>query len=259
MHLNFELILASAVFITGLGALLDYIFLAPKRQRVGQSLPLWVEYARSFLPILLIVLFLRSFLFEPFRIPSGSLKPTLVVGDFVLTNKFTYGIRLPVSHTEVIEMNKPKRGDIVVFRFPPDPRVDYIKRIIGLPGDRISYIDKVIYVNGKPAEQTTLGYRTEREEYIPSEFRVLKKQENLNGVVHDIYLQPDDPARNFENLIVPPGQYFAMGDNRDDSRDSREWGFVPDANLVGKAILVWFSWDHSTYSVRWNRIGMRIE
>jgi signal peptidase I len=259
MHLNFELILASAVFISGLATLVDYVFFAPKRQDTAQALPIWVEYARSFFPILLVVLFLRSFLFEPFRIPSGSLKPTLLVGDFILTNKFTYGVRLPVSHTKIMKRGEPQRGDIAVFRFPPDPRVDYIKRIVGLPGDRISYIDKVLYVNGKPAEQTVLGYRTEHEDYIPLGFRVLKKQENLTGVVHDIYQNPEHPAQNFENLIVPPGQYFAMGDNRDDSRDSREWGFVPDANLVGKAILVWFSWDHTNYSVRWNRLGMHIQ
>jgi signal peptidase I len=252
MHFSFELILSLAVLTTGIIALFDYMFLAKKRQQAGIELPLWAEYARSFFPILLLVLFLRSFLFEPFRIPSGSLKPTLLVGDFVLTNKFTYGVRLPVSHTKIIKMGEPQRGDIAVFRFPPDPRIDYIKRIVGLPGDRISYIDKVLYVNGKPAEQTIIGYRTE------DNIRMIKKQENLTGDVHEIYERPDDPVQNIEDIVVPPGHYFAMGDNRDDSADSRAWGFVPESALVGKAILVWFSWDHSNYSVRWQRLGMRI-
>jgi len=259
MHLSFELILTSAVFISGILALLDYVFLAPKRARAAQPLPLWVEYARSFFPILLIVLLFRSFLFEPFRIPSGSLKPTLVIGDFVLTSKFAYGIRLPVLHNKIIKIGEPQRGDIAVFRFPPDPRQDYIKRIVGIPGDKISYIDKVLYVNGKPADQTILGYRTEREEHVPFDIRVVKKQENLTGVIHDIYQNPDMPAENFKDVVVPPGHYFAMGDNRDNSADSRVWGFVPEANLVGKAILTWFSWDHDNLSVRWQRMGQKIQ
>ncbi|MFU8798260.1 MAG: signal peptidase I, partial [Gammaproteobacteria bacterium] len=197
--------------------------------------------------------------FEPFRIPSGSLKPTLLVGDFILTNKFTYGVRLPVSHKKIIQRGKPERGDIVVFRFPPDPTQDYIKRIIGLPGDRLSYIDKVLYVNGKPVDQTIIGYRTEKDEHTKEERRLLRKQENLTGVIHDIYQELDDPARDWEDVVVPSGHYFVMGDNRDNSADSRVWGVVPESALIGKAILVWFSWDKENLAVRWNRIGQKIQ
>src|SRR3990167_8105400 len=155
MDLNFELILFYAALITGLTCLYDIILLAPKRKRAGKEAKLStiVEYSRSFFPILLIVFLLRSFLYEPFRIPSGSLEPTLLMGDFILVNKFDYGIRLPVIHKKIFNMGSPKHGDIIVFRWPPNPSVDFIKRVIGLPGDRISYINKVLYINGQKKPQ----------------------------------------------------------------------------------------------------------
>lgn len=258
MNLDFELFLTCATIITGLGSLADVLFFAPQRKRAAIThVPVWAEYARSFFPILLLVLILRSFIVEPYRIPSGSDKPTLLVGDFLVANKFAYGLRLPVLHTKIYQVGEPQTGDIILFRLPQDPAKDLIKRVVGMPGDNVSYIDKVLYVNGKEATQTALGQTTDRnfsnEAFWPVEIR----QENLAGIVHKIYVRPDVPAQDF-SVVVPPGQYFVMGDNRDNSNDSRYWGFVPEANLVGKALGIWFSWNNDQTNVRWQRIGTRI-
>lgn len=215
--------------------------------------PLIVEYARSFFPIILIVLLLRSFLVEPFRIPSGSMMPTLLIGDFILVNKFTYGIRLPVLNTKIIELNTPQRGDIVVFRFPKDPSVDYIKRVVGLPGDRIAYYNKQLYINGEPMKQVSLGqYRGvgQGANMTGSE----RKLEDLDGIEHSILI--NDDALSMEGVyVVPPGHYFVMGDNRDNSNDSRYWGTVPERNLVGKAFFIWMNWDWQYKGIGFDRIG----
>src|SRR5947207_1354899 len=190
MNFNFELILFYATLITGVIALLDYIFLAPRRKRAGATkLPILIDYARSFFPILLIVFLLRSFLFEPFRIPSGSLEPTLLTGDFILVNKYDYGIRLPVVHTKIFKNNGPQRGDIMVFRWPPNPSVDFIKRVIGLPGDHISYIDKKLRINGNDIPQTWLEDTTNLDGNGDI-LQVQKKEENLLGIKHAIYQNP---------------------------------------------------------------------
>lgn len=254
--MNFELILTSLVFVSGLLVLLERFYLAPKRVANGKQ-PILIEYACSFFPVLLLVLIIRSFIIEPFRIPSGSLKPSLLVGDFVLTNKFTYGIRLPVLGTKIININEPKRGDIVVFRWPPDPSIDYIKRVVGLPGDHISYINKTLYINGKEAPQQLQAQTIDKSDNGTT-WAVEQKQEDLLGVKHAIFIHPGVINEDINDIVVPPNHYFMMGDNRDDSYDSRGWGFVPDANLVGKAILVWFSWDSDNNSVRWKRLGLRI-
>ena len=193
---------------------------------------------------------MRSFLIEPFRIPSGSLEPTLLVGDFVAVNKFAYGFRLPVLEKKVVSIADPKTGDIAVFRWPPDPSYDYIKRVIGVPGDKISYHNKVLTINGQEAKQTFVGYAL--DEY--SEKSVSQYTENLQGVVHDIFVRTDAPSVDFD-LVVPEGNYFMMGDNRDDSADSRFFGFVPDANLRGKAFLVWLSWNGKIDRLRWSKMG----
>ncbi|MDD5410584.1 MAG: signal peptidase I [Methylobacter sp.] len=215
--------------------------------------PILVEYARSFFPIVLIVLLLRSFLAEPFRIPSGSMMPTLLVGDFILVNKFTYGIRLPVLNKKIIELNEPKRGDIVVFRYPKQPSVDYIKRIIGLPGDKIAYYDKKLHINGTPINQVSLGrYQGvgQGEDMTGAEHLL----EDLNGVEHSILIR--DGVTSAEGVyVVPEGNYFVMGDNRDNSNDSRYWGTVPEENLVGKAFFIWMSWDWQNKGVGIDRIG----
>ncbi len=273
--LDFETILVLLTFISGLLALLDKVFFAPKRlakvvalkqqkeealvmdMHKAEKVPLVFEYSRSLFPVFLIVLLLRSFVFEPFRIPSGSLKPTLQIGDFLLVNKFTYGLRLPVLHNKFLKIGEPQRGDIVVFRWPPNPHIDYIKRIIGVPGDKVSYINKQLTINGKPVPQTFVKDATDSDPG-KSPWPVVEKSENLLGVKHEIYQRPNVPAYDFNDIVVPEGYYFAMGDNRDDSADSRYWGFVPEKNIVGKASYIWFSWNSDDTSVRWRRIGQSI-
>jgi len=263
MNFNFELILFYATLISGIIALFDIIFLAPKRKRKQQEtqkevkLPIIIDYARSFFPVLLIVFLLRSFLFEPFRIPSGSLEPTLLTGDFILVNKFDYGVRLPVLHKTVFDNNTPKRGDIMVFRWPPNPSVDFIKRVIGLPGDHISYVNKELSVNGQKIPQDFLQNSLATDEN-GTEWQAIEKQEDLLGIKHHIYIDSAKSSRDFPDIVVPNGMYYVMGDNRDDSADSRYWGFVPEKNIVGKAVLVWMSWDNIKKGVRFNRIGKLI-
>lgn len=257
MDFNFEFILASAVLITGIIWLCDSMFFAAKRHQQGiTKMPIIAEYAKSFFPVLLIVLLLRSFLIEPYRIPSGSDKPTLLVGDFIVANKFIYGLRLPVLHTKILSLEEPQIGNIALFRYPIDPSQNFIKRIIGGPGDRISYTNKVLTVNGRVATQTKLGTAMDSDGEGHT-WPVDVAQEDLNGVVHKIYLRPDVRVQDF-SLVVPAGQYFAMGDNRDDSNDSRYWGSVPEENFVGKAFAVWFSWDNDTHRIRWDRLGSLI-
>ncbi len=249
---SFFLLLATVVTGTLWGGYLLYL----KTQGATfdeENEPVIIEYARSFFPIVLIVLLLRSFLAEPFRIPSGSMMPTLLVGDFILVNKFTYGIRLPVINTKVVEMNKPERGDIVVFRFPKDPTVDYIKRVIGVPGDKIVYENKKLTVNGTPAKQVSLG----RYEGVGQGRDMTGAEhflEDLSGVGHSILVRHD--ALSAEGVyVVPEGSYFVMGDNRDNSNDGRYWGMVPEENLVGKAFFIWMSWDWQYKGVSFERIG----
>lgn len=232
-----------------------------------------VEFARSFLPIFLVVLLLRGFVVEPFRIPSGSMMPTLLVGDFILVNKFAYGLRLPVTKTKVVDIDDPKRGDVMVFRFPENPRIDYIKRVVGVPGDTVSYRNKTLYINGQPAELTRVGNYKPVGSGIPSlapfrpntdgEVPHIEAMENLTGVEHAVLVNPKVPDVNprcafmgNKTVTVPEGHYFMVGDNRDHSWDGRCWGFVPDENIVGKAMLVWFNFDSQLPGlIGWNRIG----
>jgi signal peptidase I len=196
---------------------------------------------------------LRSFIAEPFRIPSASMMPTLLIGDFILVNKFTYGIRLPVINKKIVELNEPKRGDIVVFRFPKEPTVDYIKRVIGLPGDKIAYYDKKLYVNDTPVPQVSLGGyigRGQGEDMTGSEHL----EEILFGVEHSILIRNGAPSVEGA-YVVPSGTYFVMGDNRDNSNDSRYWGTVPEENLVGKAFYIWMNWDWQYSGVGFDRMG----
>ncbi|MES2142271.1 MAG: signal peptidase I [Pseudomonadota bacterium] len=254
--MNFELILSVAVLVTGVIALVDVLIWAPRRKKKNVDKPTQIiEYARSFFPILLLVLLLRSFLAEPFRIPSGSEKPDLLIGDFIVANKFAYGIRLPVFHNKVISVGEPKRGDVVVFLWPRDTSTYFIKRLIGLPGDVITYKNKILTINGCPASQKLLGERIDQEG--GKNVSVLLNEENLLGIKHLIYLQPDQSMDDF-SVTVPPGNYFMMGDNRDYSYDSRYWGFVPEKDLIGKAFWIFFSWDGMHNRVRWHRIGSRI-
>ena len=218
--------------------------------------PWYVEYARSFFPVLLVVLLLRSFVAEPFRIPSGSMMPTLLVGDFILVNKFAYGLRLPVVHTRILDTGRPERGDVAVFRFPRRPSEDYIKRIVGLPGDRVAFRDKRLYINGERVPVEILGrYEGDGAGEAMTGARLL--EERLGGVHHRILEWPERPTPQGE-VEVPEGMYFVLGDNRDNSNDSRFWGFVPEGNLVGRAMLIWMNWDPVENTVRLERLGDRI-
>ena len=273
MNMDFALVLVIATVVTAIISAFDMWYLAPKRKQlaaelkqqniapetitVATKMPIISDYARSFLPILIIVLLLRSFVVEPFRIPSGSLKPTLLEGDFILVNKYVYGLKWPVLNTSIVHYNKPMRGDIVVFRWPPNTKVDFIKRIIGVPGDRISYVNKQLIINGKTIEQYDLEFATDYDNGFAKP--VLLKEEQLAKAKHQIFINPHDPAINFvKDLIVPTGYYFVMGDNRDNSADSRYFGFMPEQNLVGKALRIWFSWDAQQWKVRWERIGQKL-
>jgi signal peptidase I len=250
MNFAFWLLLLSLV--TGLIFLVDVIYFAKKRT-ADEKPNFIIEHSRSFFPIFITVLLLRSFLIEPFRIPSGSLEPTLLVGDFVAVNKFIYGIRLPVWEKKIIPISNPKTADIVVFRWAPDPSFDYIKRVIGVPGDVVEYHNKTLTINGVEAKQTFIKYTTD-----PSSGKaVAEYSEKLGDVSHNIYQQADSAAIDFK-VTVPADNYFVMGDNRDDSADSRFWGFVEDEYIRGKAFAIWLSWNKKDYSVRFNRIGKLI-
>tara|TARA_R110002110_G_scaffold406421_1_gene626342 strand:- start:153444 stop:154283 length:840 start_codon:yes stop_codon:yes gene_type:complete len=269
MDIDFPLILVILVFGSGLIWLLDSLFLAPGRRRtlagLQQEYPQWnkegdpqsaqfrarametasepvvVEYAKSFFPVLFVVFVLRSFLVEPFQIPSSSMVPTLQVGDYILVNKYTYGIRLPVVRTKVLDLNKPERGDVMVF-FPPHMNETYfIKRVVGLPGDTVTYRDKQLFVNGERIEREPLATLPGPNSRFQLGIESLGESEHL--------MQVDDarPRRDF-SVIVKPGHYFMMGDNRDNSSDSRVWGQVPEEDIVGKAFAIWMHWD-SLFSV----------
>ncbi len=257
--MNFALILFVALAITGGIWLLDVLVLKRRRDRDVRE-PLLVEYAKSFFPVILVVFGLRSFLVEPFKIPSGSMMPTLLIGDFILVNKYTYGIRLPVINKKVFELNNPERGDVMVFRYPNDPSLDYIKRVVGVPGDVVEYRDKKLSINGQPVSTVNTGtysYVGNGLNYITA----MVYDERLNGVGHTMMTEPGKPPVYPQQVVdfpfrencsynaegggfackVPPGQYFMMGDNRDASNDSRYWGFVPDENIVGKAFFIWMN------------------
>lgn len=200
--------------------------------------PGWVKEIRSLLPIVLVVTILRSFIVEPFQIPSSSMEPSLNIGDFILVNKYTYGIRLPVIRDRVVDINEPQRGDVMVF-FPPHDKRYFIKRVIGISGDVVEYKDKVLYINGEKQPQIKETYTT----FDP--YRRKLFTETLNGVEHSMFTIPSRPIENF-SVKVKPGHYFMMGDNRDNSSDSRVWGQVPEANIVGKAYAVWMHWESWT-------------
>lgn len=266
MHFNFELILTLLSLATGVIWGIDHWWLAPKRRARRAAAgkadyePRLVEWSRTLFPVVLLVLLFRSFLFEPFKIPSGSMIPTLLIGDFILVNKFSYGLRLPVVHKRIIRVGEPRRGDVFVFRYPEDVRQNYIKRLVGLPGDEITYRNKVLYVNGEPVLQRERGlWIGEGLNRNPANTRPQLRYEELNDVNHRILVYPNRPNHQTQTWTVPDGHYFAMGDNRDMSLDSRHWGFVPEENLVGKAVRIWMHWDCGRGCVVFNRIGGKIE
>lgn len=263
--LDFSLVLVLATALTGFIWLIDSLWLRPRRRALAASLgrgdedpvhtqPLSAEYAKSFFPVILIVLVIRSFLFEPFRIPSDSMMPTLLDGDFIFVNKFTYGLRLPVVHTKVVSLGEPQRGDVIVFRLPSDPATNYIKRLVGLPGDHIHVRGRELFINGVLVPQQMNGsYEGPRNDGVHA--RAVIGQEFLDGIEHQVLYIPGRGAPEYD-AVVPAGHYFFMGDNRDNSRDSRyeDVVFVPERNLVGKAVRIWLNWDLPSAPI-WDRIG----
>ena len=256
MGINFPLILVLATAFTGIVWLIDIFVLRRRRQAAADQVrdqlggqadaaseavdkvlapPVVVEYSISFFPVLVIVLVLRSFLYEPFQIPTGSMIPTLLVGDFVVVNKFDYGIRLPVIRTKIFNVGEPKRGDVMVF-IAPNHKEYYIKRVIGVPGDKVRYTDKTLYINGVKQKQTFLA------KVPPGNPKFLLYREDLGGVKHLMQVTPYPDPRSQE-WVIPKGRYFVMGDNRDESSDSRYWGTVPEKSIVGKAVAIWMHKD----------------
>jgi signal peptidase I len=287
MSWNFALILFVLMLVTGVVYALDKFSLRPARhRRVAEALalarpswvslpqvevqnreeqiraevghvPWWVEYGVSFFPVILFVFVLRSFIVEPFRIPSGSMLPTLQAGDLILVNKFTYGLRLPVIDKKIVPLGEPARGDVMVFRYPVDPSVDYIKRVVGLPGDQLAYIDKKLFINGKEILRTADGqyFEPDRVSYTAQftenlgqkSHKILldeRRSQEIGPIMNFPYRDKCEYLRNGVRCTVPAGVYFMMGDNRDNSLDSRYWGFVPEANIVGKAFFIWMNFSH---------------
>ncbi len=252
MDFNFPLLLVLSVFITGIIALIDRLFLLPGRKAAVARLagtaddaaaakaakePAIVETSKSIFPVLLFVLVIRSFLFEPFQIPSGSMIPTLEIGDFILVNKYDYGLRLPVTGTKILEVGEPERGDVMVFKQPGQEHINFIKRVIGLPGDVIRYMDKQLSVNGKTVPEEFVAQLNDGQ----SAYRLYNEGagDKLYQVRKELYSRD---YRAEGEWVVPEGMYFVMGDNRDRSNDSRYWGFVPEENIVGKAVYIWMHW-----------------
>ena len=258
LHFDFEAFLTLASLITGLlWALAKFL---RKKEPVHSKKHSVLEQIGSFFPVLFFVLVFRTFVFEPFRIPSSSMMPTLLTGDFIYVNKFSYGLKLPVFHDTIIEIGHPKRGDIVVFRFPKNQSVDYIKRVIGLPGDRVRYDirKKEIYINEKLIKQELVG-----------PYQGLMDNENDKGLIEKYEFLGEKKHRmftwnhrygptDFINVTVPEGHYFVLGDNRDNSEDSRKWGFVPERNLVGEAKFIWMHWRTDDFWQGLKRIGTKL-
>lgn len=253
--MDFELLLTALTLLSGLiwGLEILYRRLLRARDNLAPSANIVVEYSRSFFPVLALVLVVRSFFYEPFRIPSGSMIPTLLVGDFIFVNKYTYGLRLPVLRTKVVDLGEPQRGDVMVFRYPADPKVNYIKRVVGLPGDTVEYRNRQLTINGN-AVPLSRGASSRLQSLRVPEVAV----ETLGNVEHEVMFETWRPSRE-GRYVVPAGHYFMMGDNRDNSLDSRfpQVGFVPAGNIVGKAVRIWFSWDF-TNAPQWARIGNEV-
>ena len=266
MTFDFSALLVLLTGLSGLVWALDALFFARNRELAGGDggkQPLLVDYARSLFPVFLIVLVLRSFIVEPFRIPSASMMPTLLRGDFILVNKYDYGIRLPVLNIRVFGNGRPQRGDVIVFRYPEDPAVPFIKRVVGLPGDRLQYEDKNLIINGAQIPLNPKGvYHSEGVGSRENGSHLIEEQ--LGEGKHDILINPLHLASVEVDRIIPEGHYFVLGDNRDNSRDSRYWGLVPDENLMGRAFYIWMNWsndsllDPGSWDVDWQRIGSSI-
>lgn len=228
---------------------LDRFVLRRRRKARGEDplapQPWFIDLPRSLFPVLFVVVAIRSFVVEPFQIPSGSMLPTLKIGDFIAVNKFAYGVRLPVLNTKILPVGMPQRGDVIVFRYPVNPSQHFIKRVIGVPGDRLHYENRTLTINGQEVPKSLIAAQASDDPYNQL------WRETLGGVEHDLYVNPVAHFRDSEletkvqgpwDIVVPEGRYFAMGDNRDNSQDSRFWGFVPEENIVGRTFAVWMHW-----------------
>ncbi len=256
---NFSTLLGLATLLTGLMMAIDRLWFKPKRLLSPKAKTPWLtEQVESVFPVLLLVLLVRSFIGEPFRIPSGSMKPGLLEGDFILVNKYAYGLRLPILGTKIVPIGDLQRGDVVVFHAPFNISEDFIKRVVGLPGDTIEYKNKTLYINGQPQLQTVLGVDYDLE-LTGQSHAVHKQEEALEGHPHTIFIRPSSPSQTIEPFVIPEGEYFVLGDNRDNSKDSRFWGLVPDKYIVGKAVRIWMSWDLLDKRLRSERIWSPIE
>lgn len=233
--------------------MIDKAIFERRRKMLQGKEPLLVDYARSLFPVFLIVLLIRSFVAQPFRVPTGSLEPTIMPNDLLLVSQFSYGLRLPVIQTKILNIGEPKRGDIVVFSHPAVPGMDLIKRVIGIPGDHIIYKNKVLYINGQIMQQTFIKNGYDVEPGMNISVKVM--EEDLGTMKHRILIYNQGGETTDFNFTVPQGYYFMMGDNRDNSADSRVWGFMPEKNIIGKAEVIFFSWDHG---IQWSRIGDRL-
>ncbi len=299
MAAYFSIILVLVTLGSGLVWMADALLLAPKRREklaLAQTVDAdiseesaekitresaFVEMAHSIFPVIAFVLILRTFIYEPFQIPSGSMMPTLLVGDFILVEKFSYGLKDPVWRSQLVENGKPERGDVAVFKYPKDPRIDYIKRVVGLPGDRIVYRNKQLYIQPActegeitcPELKQVTRVRVNQGEFSQNGAPLIRYTEKLGEVTHDILINPQrpDPIGYYYRegklpvgeFIVPEGHYFMMGDNRDNSTDSRFWGFVPEENLVGKAVAIWISFEFdrtkADFLPTWIPTGIRFD
>lgn len=256
---NFPVTLTLLVMVTGFILLMDILFFRRKRKAQNFERPWVVENSYAFFGVLLLVWVIRSFVVQPYRVPTGSLQPTILPGDFIGVNQYAFGLHFPIGNIKFISIGEPKRGEIVLFFAPHQPEMVLVKRLIGLPGDHIEYRNKVLYINGKEIPQTPIGLTMDNEpavagnpeEHIP----VMESEENLLGIKHRIFVALNGGMTQNIEVVVPPGHYFMMGDNRDNSGDSRVWGFVPEQYLIGRAIGVFMSWDSLQHRVRWERIG----
>jgi signal peptidase I len=257
---NFPLLLLCFTVFSGLVCLFDWIYVRYDRKRFYRheedKLPWVIDYSRAFFPVFLLVFLLRAFVAQPYRVPTGSLEPTVMPGDMVLVTQYPYGLKFPVWNHTLIKVGKPQRGQTAIFAYPVNPKITFYKRVLGLPGDRISYINKVFFINGKEMKQTFVKNTFDEEpgKNIPAK----EYQENLFGVKHNIILNPKQPSHDFYNLVVPKGEYFMIGDNRDESEDSRYWGFVPEKDFIGQGKMVLLSWDSKAswkHKIRWHRSG----
>lgn len=260
MIFDFLNILALITAFTGVVTLVDYIRTRKQRREqraAGKKItyPVLIDYCRAFFPVLLIVLILRSFIVQAYQVPTGSLEPTVMPGDLIAVNQYDYGLKLPLWYKTILRVGKPKTAQIALFRWPVNQGVTFVKRVIGVPGDHISYIKKVLYINGKEQKQTYLGTAVDRE-FSP--VKVAVYSENLAGKMHKIWVRPTSPTHDFKDLVVPKGHYFMMGDNRDNSLDSRAWGFVPVKSFIGRAMVVWMNIRFSPFSIDWHRIGTNL-